>query len=208
MAMIVYTVIYNDYDTLKEPTVVDPNCRYICFSNTPQESDVWEWRFKNMLSVRDQRILKIMAPQWEFMGEEVLYIDGSIQIVCNPSEFCKELDTLTVLEHRETNCVYQEAEWMLIRERDSFETIMEYVGILRDFKEEPRSGIAKTGWMYINTCDYHPNFKDWAEDVQRYSIRDQLSFHFNMKSFYDILPYDKFRVGFKLKDHTKNLTKF
>ena len=41
--MIVYTVITNDYDTLRDPRVVTPGWRYVCFSDQPIESDVWEF---------------------------------------------------------------------------------------------------------------------------------------------------------------------
>ena len=209
--MIVYTIIFNNYDTLKDPSIIDPNCRYICFSNTPKISNVWEYRFRNMLSVRDQRSLKIMAPFWEFFGEDTLYIDGSMQIVCKPSEFCKEMDKLTVLEHRETDCLYQEAGWMIERERDSFNSLANQVKYYRELRHPKHTGLAKNGWMfrpkYDPSKDNREDYYQWLMDVHRFSIRDQISFGFRFRDKYDTLPYNRFRTGFKLKDHdgkTKN----
>ena len=39
----IYTAFTGDYDTLKEPEVIDENCDYICFTDNPNlESDTWK----------------------------------------------------------------------------------------------------------------------------------------------------------------------
>ena len=37
-----YTVLFGDYEELKEPTIISDGWRYVCFTDQPLKSDVWE----------------------------------------------------------------------------------------------------------------------------------------------------------------------
>ena len=39
---VIYTAIFGDYDTLKEPLVITPGWKYICYTDQDFESKVWE----------------------------------------------------------------------------------------------------------------------------------------------------------------------
>ena len=45
MKNVCYTVITNNYDTLKDPLVVSKDWRYVCFSDRGFKSKVWELLF-------------------------------------------------------------------------------------------------------------------------------------------------------------------
>ena len=108
--MTVYTIIYNDYDKLKDPIWPSAGVRYIVYSNTPQKSGVWEWiktDFPN--GVRSQRKLKLLGH--EQLMDDTVYIDASILLYCDIKNFLRYYPgQLILLEHRIRYCVYDEYE--------------------------------------------------------------------------------------------------
>jgi hypothetical protein len=41
MDKVIYTAIFGPYEELKEPTVITPGWKYICFTDQPLKSNVW-----------------------------------------------------------------------------------------------------------------------------------------------------------------------
>ena len=83
----ILTCIFGDYEVLRTPYVIDPECEYVCVTDRDDlyDNDVWQIRHLN-------EILKTMpfVNQWtyvrfhpfEFVSNDIcLYIDGSIQIM-------------------------------------------------------------------------------------------------------------------------------
>ena len=63
--MICYTCITNKYDNLKDPRVVTPGWKYICYSDEQQKSDIWE----TVITKKPQGEIKIL-------GYKVVIIDN------------------------------------------------------------------------------------------------------------------------------------
>jgi hypothetical protein len=40
--LVAYTAIFGGRDSLKDPTVITPHCRYVCFTDEPLVSEIWE----------------------------------------------------------------------------------------------------------------------------------------------------------------------
>ncbi len=211
--MIVYTVIFNEYDTLKDPTVVEEGTKYFVFSETEQKSDIWTWIPTNLTSIKDQRMFKILAFMW-FADPETLYIDGSIQIVCRPDqwlgeniEWTDDLDFIG-LEHREFDCIFDEADIITERGRVGLAEISAQMSHYR--KVMPKNhGLIKTGWIYRRRTERVVSFcHNWWLQVKEFSHRDQLAWGYLAYVHglqYTVLPYNDFRQAFKLYDHERNL---
>lgn len=119
--MILYTVITNQYDTLREPRVVTPGWRYICFSDKPIESKVWEyWEIENIDRI-DRRV-KIKAHEY-FDSGIIVYIDGNFKIVGDLNDFISNISSpFSFYRHNQRNCSYKEAEVLL--ERDMLDSVL------------------------------------------------------------------------------------
>ena len=80
----VLTFIFGaDKEILREPLVVDDDVRYVCVTDQPLKSDVWEIQrecFPFVKSDRDKVALVKMQPFKYVDAEQVVTIDGSLQI--------------------------------------------------------------------------------------------------------------------------------
>jgi len=206
--MIIYTVITNQYDTLKEPKVVTPGWRYICFSDHPIKSKVWELRkIKNLPGI-DRRI-KIKAHEY-FGSGVVVYVDGNFRIIGNLDLFISQVPTtFSTLVHRRTDCIYKEAEVLLSRDLidpDVWEKQKE-----RYLQEGfPRGwGLGRNGILVRDLSD--PKVRAindaWWEEYEAGAKRDQLSL---MYCFWkagwrpDLLLPVASHLYFRLKKHHEN----
>jgi hypothetical protein len=165
----VFTVITNSYDTLKEP-FVSKGWEYVCFSDKPIKSDVWDVR----ITKKHDRDLKINAP---FTGL-TLYVDGSIQIIGDLNQFVSEIPTwFTLWKHPHRDNTYEEAEAVIKLKGMDPEKVYEQIkrysldGFPRDFP------LAANGIMLRDLSDSKVKaicdrwWSEWSKGVRR----DQLS---------------------------------
>lgn len=208
--MIVYTVIMDDYDTLKDPRFIDEGCRYVCFTNTPKESDVWEIVHVDLKEVKDQRRLKIIGYQ-DFEDQHSVYIDASIEIKGSVYVFAQQWDyDLTLLQHRGRTCIYQEADAVLSLEKDNPQIVWSQMDRYVKDKFPKNSGMIQTGLLMRRRTEELDAFCDaWWAEVEKGSKRDQLSFNYvawKQKKEYDIVPYTTFDQCFKLYGHKSEIS--
>jgi hypothetical protein len=87
--LVVYTCILDHWDYLRPPLKVDPNARYICFSNRPMPRvDPWEIQpafTPFQCNKRNARIPK-MLPHLHFEADYSVYHDGNMQLKLTPGE--------------------------------------------------------------------------------------------------------------------------
>ena len=169
--MIVYTCITNDYDDLKDPTVITPGWEYICYSDVEQRSDVWDCR----ITEKTQREVKILGYH-EFGHEPALYVDGSIQIMGNLDNFVRGIRSdFSLWKHPDRDCIFDEAEAVVnLRGQDKArvdEQMKRYDAIPRHW------GLGQTGVMFrdfsvewVRALSYI-----WYQEVRQGVSRDQLS---------------------------------
>ena len=200
--MIVYTVITNDYDTLKEPTVVTPGWEYICFSDVERRSDIWDCG----ITEKTQREVKIMG--WHELGEQpALYIDGSIEITGNLDNFMRAIrGDFSLWKHPDRDCIFEEADAVVkLRGQDRNrvdEQMKRYEAIPRHW------GLGQTGIMFrdfgvewVRALSYM-----WYQEVRQGVSRDQLSLSYlswlmGKRPF--LIPEAVIRKHFKMYRHAK-----
>lgn len=78
---IIYTAIYDGYDTLPNPANIIPGWQYVCFTNDPDlRSEVWEIHYlKKQLQYQD-RMHKWRPHIHLGPHEESIWIDGNIDL--------------------------------------------------------------------------------------------------------------------------------
>jgi len=188
---IIYTVIIDDYDYLKNPSVVTEGWKYICFTNNAKlRSDIWDIRViekdKHLDSTKNSRKIKIQYHHYLKEKYDLsIFIDGKIGINGNLNDFLeKEVEDLNNKEidmflpkHPVRNCIYQEIEKCKEIKKEN----KMICNLLKRFykKEKYPENIGLN-----NTCllvRRYPNkdmiqlMDDWWTMVERWSRRDQLS---------------------------------
>lgn len=183
MKLTVYTAIFDDYDTLKDPQEANPEVNYICFSDTPKSSDIWNVRIVNPdYSYRkENRRYKVLAHKF-LNCEYSFYVDGSVELKSDISPYIEtwvgENDIAMAL-HPGRDCLYDEAAVCRCRKLDSPKTIAKQI---QRYREEgyPEHN-ALTGNTFI-LRRHTPKIAElnelWWHEIDNYSIRDQLSFNY------------------------------
>lgn len=177
----IYTVIFGPYENLKEPLVITEGWRYICFTDQPLTSDIWEirqvetWGNKRMHS----REYKINFDRY-IDDEESIYIDGSFTINCNLTDWWEKhfKAPATFVQHPRRNCVFEEIRACIKRKRcDEMKLRRQeraYRGHIRRGKGVIQSGLM----MRKKTPEVIKLMREWWEELQKYSTRDQISMAF------------------------------
>ena len=176
---ICYTAIFSDYDDLKEPTVVTPGWRYICFTDQPLVSSVWEVvRRDVMLAPRlTARWFKIMGwVDWEYS----MWIDAAFQINVDLNDWWKRTHEMpfSAAKHPLRTCVYREIASCLANNRGEADKLIEQERAYKadgvpDFNDRIiTSGVL----MRQNTPTCIELCEKWWNEVYKHSSRDQVAF--------------------------------
>jgi len=172
----VYTVITNNYDTLKRPKFINRGYDYICFTdNEDLTSDVWEMRYidKSDNPALQQRKIKILSHEYLSEYKRTIYVDGKVEIKDRLSSTFCDYDFLTI-KHPKRDCILDEAEAILKAGKDSEDIIYKQLESYKGF--EKNLGLYDTCFLVRHNCDrVNKICEDWYKEVEKYSIRDQMS---------------------------------
>ena len=203
---VVFTVITNNYDTLKEPAVITEGWRYVCFSDRFYESDVWECYITN----KSQRFIKIRGYR-EMLGRSTsgtcIYIDGSFEIIGDLNKFVKEVPTwFSMRSHPFRDCTFKEAQ-AVINLKGMHPGLVNQQ--MERYKDMPECwGLVETGVIVrdIANKDVRKICLKWWSEFKRGVPRDQITV---MPAFYRLgmrphfIPGKVVRKYFKNHDHIK-----
>ena len=204
---VIYTAISDNYDTLKDPSIITPGWQYICYTNNKAlKSNVWKIIYVDSLTVKEQRNIKIITP---FEYDVCIWIDGSIKINCDLDNFLKKYhkDFFTLMKHPHRDCVYEEAVACMFKKKDKNCIIEKQVENYKQLQYPKHNGMVATGVIIRNN---HPTIKEfcqrWWREVALGSCRDQLSFNFTIWNHpiqYNLIPFDILKNELILNKHTK-----
>jgi len=192
MDITVVTSITGGKDELIE-THKRGKAKFVCFSDKPFESSLWEYRpaydkFKDPR--RNSRIHKLLIHQY-IDSEYTIWVDGNIELIDEPEKlvekYLKDHD-IFFFEHEGRKCIYEEALECVRRKLDDPANIREQVVAYEE------AGFAKNKGLYIgnfiirrNTPKVQEFNNAWWSEYCRYSVRDQIA-----------LPYAIDRVGMRV----------
>jgi hypothetical protein len=210
--MTIFTCIFGDYDTLKEPTIVTKNWRYVCFTNQDLKSNVWEIRkinlgFSDSLLARYHKIMFYRHIEDRYS----IYIDGSFQVTCNLDEFWKNnfAAPISCIKHLWRDCLYEEAAVCIEQGRGNAKVIQAQMDHYKEKNLNKHSGLIQSGILLRENCkETNDLCYEWFTQVQQFSSRDQLSFAFVTKDM-KINMIENFKYFdnpyFKFTKHNKDL---
>lgn len=195
---VVYTCISGNYDVLDDPRVVTPGWEYICFTDQPIQSKVWEIRplpdsitsDKTLNQIKRQRIVKIRP--WDFIGDcdVCVWVDANLLILGDMDEFVKQHDgDLVTTKHPDRDCIYDEALAIVKYRKDNMTVMQPQIDFYKADGYPAHAGLCETNVIIRRKTDDVQKVMDmWSELLRKHSHRDQMSFN-----------YVIWKLGYKLK---------
>lgn len=176
---VIYTALFGNYEELKEPTVITPGWKYICYTDQDISSNTWEVVKVDLKGFEPQlmaRYYKIMEwVDWEYS----IWIDASFIIDTDLNVWW---DTyfkggLTAPAHPLRNCVYNECLDCIIAQRGNKEQIQAQMAEYKELGIPAGNGVIQSGLlMRHNLPQVIKLCEDWYKEVSTHSIRDQIAF--------------------------------
>ena len=184
---VIYTCLTGGYDDLLQPTVIDNNFDYICFSNDITEDNVGVWQIKKIPFETDDnsrlsRYPKILPHKVLSEYGYSVYMDANIQIIGQEfydivNKKIEEGVLIAQVSHLERDCVYEEIRTAYCRNKVDFFSAYKTIKYLKSGKYPKHNG------LYENNIILRNNKKkkvvniseNWWNEFCRYSKRDQFS---------------------------------
>lgn len=176
---VIYTALFGQYEELKEPTVITPGWRYVCFTDQEIESKTWRVIQSNYKEKEDNcqnvsRWFKIM----KYEGDQSIWIDASFQINCNLDDFWNQhfKAPITAINHPVRDCVYREAQICMRRGLDA-SNVEKQIKRYANAGLPYHNGLIASGILLRDNSDQTKEFCDlWWEQIANGSVRDQIGF--------------------------------
>ena len=187
--IVVYTCISGQYDNLIEPLFVSKDVDYVCFTDQPFISNIWQIRpipeeLNNLTQVKRQRYIKVNPHRYLSDYETSIWVDANITIKGCMNyliNICKwSTSPVTVPKHPKRSCTYDEANEVIKLNKDVSEIVQPQILKYKEEKFPEKYGLVQTGIMFRKHND--PKciklMETWWNEIEQHSHRDQLSFNY------------------------------
>lgn len=179
--MTIFTAIIGPYDDLKEPFIVTPGWKYVCFTDQDLKSDVWEIV---KVQVNDEvgpaktaRFYKIMFHK-HIQDEFSMWIDGTFFINCDLNRWWRQFkEPFTTIYHPFDRCVFKEFASCMKGGKGDPEVLKQQYEEYHRAGLKHEQGLIASGILMrqrrpevIQFCNY------WWKQVETWTERDQLAF--------------------------------
>jgi len=192
---VIYTAVFGQTSRFRMPELSIPDTDRFCFTDLDLESHFYEVKKMNLdylLPVRRNRLIKILIPNELFNNYEYsFYLDCK-----HPTSIdfdwllrCMEPGSdFLVRRHRQRDCVYDEGRKCIKKRKDSETLILKQLEFYRSENYPAHNGLHAAFWLFRRHTNKLREFsKLWWEQVEKYSLRDQIS-----------LPYVAWKHGMKI----------
>ena len=206
MRKVCVTIIFGDYDNLKEPTFINDDWKYILISDKHHKSKVWKTKiFKDDKLTNKQKTGYVLSQLHKLIDYDIAcVVGGQIQINTNLNNYLSDYD-FTVTTHPSRSCVYDEAWACILLDKDNPKRIAKQMYSYSHEGLPQDVGMIQTGVTFRRNTKEINNFCDkWWEEIKRGSHRDQLSFNYVNWKYpirYNELPITIYSNEFKLHKH-------
>lgn len=182
MSLTVYTCVLGETDPLRAPTVVNPQVRYVCFSDVEQTLAPYE-HVRIPLAVDSKlqsRAIKILANH-PALGtpDATLWHDAAFRLDCDPLRLATRLLTETnmvAFRHPHRNAIEDEASAIAKFGWIPAATLAAQVAAYRADGFTQRSHITSTGLCFRRQTPALAAFNAfWWAQVEQWGYRDQMS---------------------------------
>lgn len=175
-----YTALFGDHDELKDPAIVTPGWRYICYTDQPVKSNVWEIVQVKVIDTprRTARWYKIMGwIDWEFS----MWVDASFKINRDLNEWwqLRFNSPFSAAKHPLRTSIYAEARSCIANGRDPEGKVTRQWHKYMSMGFPDYQGIITSGILLReNTPENIKLHEAWWRELSEQSDRDQLAFAF------------------------------
>lgn len=198
MKNIVYTCITNNYDSLKDPSIISDGWEYVCYTNSDLKSDIWQIQkiYDSSLDAKKlARFIKLHPHELFDNYDIVLWVDSNLKINVDLNEFMKNNfntnSLMAMMTHGRRNCIYEEAKQCSLELKDDPKVIENQMDLYRKEGFPPNYGMSQTGVMFRrNNTEVKTFCEKWWNEIYHGSCRDQLSFFYTMWKY--PVPYNLF----------------
>lgn len=176
--LIVYTSMYGGYDDLKEVKSSD-HVRYVAFTDSMESMNGWE-KIDRFVPVDDPRRKSRwfkFHPHILFPGQITIYMDASLQMRLEPSEYLTYLQdaNIAITTHNDRECIYDEAMACINQGKDEEHLILRQITKYRELGFPEKYGLFANGFIVRRDEE---DVRKWNEGVWKEymesSCRDQL----------------------------------
>jgi GT2 family glycosyltransferase/glycosyltransferase involved in cell wall biosynthesis len=182
---VVYTAIFGNYDSIKEPEYINKDWDYVCFTNNKNlKSDIFTVKYVDAIfdnQTKNPRMLKILSHIFLIGYDYTLWIDGSVKLRGTNIEnlINQHKDSYIALhKHEVRECVYDEAQACINAKKDDQNKIEKQITRYKDEGLPLNTPVAETAEILRNQNNKNTkqlNISWWAE-LNKNSVRDQISF--------------------------------
>jgi hypothetical protein len=176
----IYTAIFGNYDDLKEPFVITPGWKYICFTDQDFKSDVWEIRKVPVMdcgSAKTARHYKIMFHK-HIEDELSIWIDGTFIINTDLNDWWKRFsEPFTAVKHPFDDCIYKDAQACIASGRGEKKLLERQIAFYKAIGVRKNSGLIASGVLMRKRCAaVNKLCSTWWDQVRDWSNRDQIGY--------------------------------
>ena len=216
---VIYSAICGNYDTIRQPVVVDNRFDYILFTNEIEEKYVGIWQirkiaYSNPDNTRICRYIKTHPEELLPEYEVSILMDSNVQITTDyiyyrVNELEKDKILVSSMWHP-TGCIYQEAFDVIHGMIEHESIVVRWCHQLRKEKYPRYNGLCETNVLYRKHSDSSILAFDkyWWKCIEENSKRDQLSYNFALWKLnipYHYLMGEKYNVRnsqhFNIQNH-------
>lgn len=180
--IIVYTVLVGDYESVKEPEVLDPAARYLLFTDNPHlKSERWDVVVFDTLGLsprRASRLPKLLPHRYLPEHDISVYIDASLTIkavdVVGMANNTLGEDDIAAYKHFQRDCIYDEIQECLKLKKAEEAEVTPFLKRLK-LEAFPQSlGLVENAFIVRrNNSRIWKLNQAWHDLFETYAARDQ-----------------------------------
>jgi hypothetical protein len=175
---VIYTALFSNYEELKEPRVITPGWKYICYTDQDLKSDTWNIVKVDVIGDPQKQARYYKLIQWT-KWEQSIWVDASFIIDTDLNIWWqKNFDKgFSAPKHPLRNCVYIEALDCIISKRGNKEEVQAQSEEYKRLGVPAKNGVIQSGLlMRENKPEVIELCEEWWKELSTHSIRDQIAF--------------------------------
>lgn len=186
--IVVFSALFGANDVLKPPRVINPHVRYVCM--TDRADQVRGWNFHRVQHTERPRYLARFAktqPLWIGPHDISIWLDASFELLVDPVAIvaAAALTNAPIVgfPHPDRSRIVEEAAAIIRLEKAPAVAVKQQIASYQaagfDTVTHPQRQLTTTGVLVRWNSPDVTRFNDaWWSEIQRHTLRDQLSVDF------------------------------